>query len=193
MAPFERLRELEDAVPCDRSEGVNSTKLRLALRFQRPTGPSIQLSGDGNVGQQIAPHYILSLHGASISLEQRQSFGGNTFGVRSLSRLSAEILCRASKLVDVRGYRFGPISYRYTALKRSYSGFGAPICVGGIPSEFLVSVDTDVLRKDPVKPFVDQDEWRVVIFTNGYYKDNPKAPLELKVDPKHFYGYQADA
>jgi hypothetical protein len=51
------------------------------------------------------------------------------------------------------------------------------------------SVDTDVLRKDPVAPFIYQDEWRIAIFPIKYLKDDASTPLELNVSPGQFFEY----
>lgn len=186
-------RRLEDRARCDVGEGVNATTLGVPLKFKPPRGSTISISGDGRIGQMIVPHYILSLHGAGISAQQRELFGGYTFGIRCISRLSAEILYGASRSIKVAGYRFGQISYQRTALTRSFSCIGAAIGLGGNPPEYLGSINTDVLRKDPVNPFIEQDEWRIVVFTDGIHKDDPDAPLEIRVDPNHFYEYQGVA
>jgi hypothetical protein len=57
------------------------------------------------------------------------------------------------------------------------------------PPLYLDPLNTDVLRKQPIRPFIEQDEWRIVIFTEGYLNDDPHAPLQIQVDPSHFYPY----
>lgn len=185
----EYYRGIEHKVRKDLGEGINATRTEIPLRFKPRRGPQISIQGTGTIGQAIVPHYIMSLHGAGISAEQQQIFGGFTFGLNCISRLSAEILYRVSKIIDVTGYRFGQISYQQTALVRSHSGPGAAIGLGGAPPEYLRSINTDVLRKDPVSPFIEQDEWRIVVFTEDFYKDDPNAPLEIHVEPSHFYEY----
>ncbi len=64
------------------------------------------------------------------------------------------------------------------------------MCIGGNPPVYLNPLNTDVLRKRPIVPFIEQDEWRIVILTNGYLGDDPNAPLQLNVDPSNFYAYQ---
>lgn len=189
----EFFRRVEDQARSDLGEGINATILGVPLRFKPPRGSKILIQGEGKIGQVIVPHYILSLHGAGISPEQRMLFGGCTFGIKCIAKLSAEILYRSSNIVKVTGYRFGQVAYHHTALVRSHTSTGAAIGLGGNPPEYLRSINTDVLRKDPVSPFIAQDEWRIVIFTEGVYKDDPNVPLEINVDPGHFYDYRSVA
>jgi hypothetical protein len=169
---------------------VNSSKLTIPLRVQLPAGSFIQIEGSGDVGQQIVPHYILSLHGMSISPEQLASFGKCTFGIRSLSNLSAEILYRSSLKLKCRGYRFGQVFYQHAALAQSQSQIGASaLQLGDAPPLYLNPLNTDVLRKKPIRPFIEQDEWRIVVLTERYVSADPKAPLQINVDPAHFYPY----
>lgn len=184
-------REIEDASRRDECEGVNAARLGVPLRFS-VQNTTIAVQGCGQVGQQIRPHYILSLHGSSIFKSQVDAFGGHTIGIRSLRKLSAEILYRCS-LAEIKcdGYRFGPVSYQRPVLALSQVQWsGAAICLGGQPSTYLNPLDTDVLRKEPIAPFTEQDEWRVVIFTDGYLDGDPNSPLKINVEPSHFYPYQ---
>ena len=131
------------------------------------------------------------MHGASIAPRQLSAFGGVTFGIRSLSKLAAEVLYQSSKVLDCGGYRFGPVRYQYASL----SLFGLPIgsaaiALGGSRPAYINPLDTDVLRKEPILPFIHQDEWRIAIFPRGYLQDDPNAPLEIFVDPSHFYCYE---
>ena len=174
-------RNLEDKIRSDPSEGINSSRLALPLRFEVESGPFITIQGSGEVGQQIVPHYVLSLHGTSITSAQLASFGGYTFGIKCLSSLSAEILDRASSLLECDGCRFGQVSYKYPALAVSRSHVGAAIGLSEFPPMYLNAWSTDVLRKQPTKPFIEQDEWRIVIFTKGYLNANPHVPLQINV------------
>lgn len=182
-------RNIEDEARRDRSEGFNGTKSNIPLRFEVENSSTLTLQGPGSVGREIVPHYILSLHGASISDECRREFGGCTFGVKSIARLSAEILYLASKQIDAVGYRFGQVSYQYTALAMSHNGGGAAIGLGGAPPIAVRSIDTDVLRKEPVEPFISQDEWRIVVFPREYIDNDPNKPLKLSVSPENFFHY----
>jgi hypothetical protein len=182
-------RGIEDRARCDQSEGVNGTKSLIPLRFQIENTPLVTLQGPGSVGCEIIPHYILSMHGTAISGECRSEFGGYTFGIRCIARLAAEILYQASRQLDVFSYRFGQVAYQYTALSISHNAHGAAINLGGRPAVAVRSVDTDVLRKDPVVPFIYQDEWRIAIFPTKYLSDDPSKPLELNVSPEHFFEY----
>ena len=85
-------RELEDEVRKDKTEGVNAGQTVVPLRLEPENAQEIQIDGHGHIGQQLAPHYILSLHGSSISPDQHRAFGRYTFGVKSITKLSAEIL-----------------------------------------------------------------------------------------------------
>src|SRR5687767_4472029 len=63
-------RTIEDTARKDDAEGFNGSKLVVPLRIASHNGPTIQIHGDGQIGQQIVPHYILSMHGSSISEDQ---------------------------------------------------------------------------------------------------------------------------
>ena len=182
------LKLQEDLARADRLEGVGGTKAHIPLRFKYESSPELTIQG-GTIGQKIVPHYILSLHGTALSEEYRSSFGGHTFGVKCIARLAAEVLYQASKQLCVHGYRFGPVSYQHTAICISHSGQGAAIGLGGTPQMSLRSLDTDVLRKEPVEPFISQDEWRIVVFPASYVKGDPKEPLKINVSPDHFFEY----
>lgn len=187
-------RELEDKVRKDGAEGANQGTTSVPLRIVPPNGPELNIQGRGHIGQLMVPHYLVSLHGSSIAPSERDAFGGYTFGIRSLSRLSAEILYQCSKQIKCTGYRYGHIYYQYVAFAVSLqSTGGAAIKIGDSPAHFLNPVNTDVLRKRPVKPFIDQDEWRIVIFTEGYVDDNALLPLKINVDTTHFFPYLAPA
>ena len=186
-------REFEDMARNDGLEGVNSGTTKIPLSLPVNGGPGVYIKGSGHIGQQIRPHYILSLHGTSISAEQRAGFGGCTFGVRNLSRLSAEVYLRAGSAAMCTGFRSGPVSYRYTSLTVSHSTIGsAAISFGGEVPLLLNPINTDVLVKHPVVPFIEQDEWRIVVFVDEYLNGDPSAPLRLQVDPSHFYEYPID-
>lgn len=184
MRSAEYYQEVEDKDRRDASEGVNSAKTSFELNFGK-----LKICGDGNIGQSIVPHYIMSMHGTSISDVIRDGFGGCTVGVKNASTLVSQIMYAASKQVEVTGFRWGPVSYRYTSLMKSYDGAGAAISIEGVGGFYLKSVDTDVLRKDPIYPFIEQDEWRIVIFVKEYYNGDRAEPLKISVDPGHFYEY----
>ena len=183
-------RELEDAIRNDLGEGINSGTTSIPLRIAAPGAPELEVSGHGRIGQEIVPHYILSLHGSSIFPSQRMAFGGWTFGVKSLSGLSAEIVFRVSLQLPVEGYRYGQVYYQYACLAQSHSCVGsAAINISATPPLYLNPLNTDVLRKLPIAPFVEQDEWRIAVFTRGYLDQDATAPLQITVDPSHFYPY----
>lgn len=183
--------QIEDEARRDQSEGINVGKLTAPLRIQPKNGVEIVFRGEGQVGQQIVPHYIVSLHGSSIFHEQLRLFGGYTFGIKSISKLAAEILYQSSKMLKCVGYRYGQVFYQYASLAQSnIQTGGSAICIGGEPPIYINPLNTDVLRKQPVKPFIEQDEWRIVIFTDGYLEDDAIAPLRINVDVSHFYAYQ---
>lgn len=183
-------REIEDKVRNDESEGANSGTTSVPLKIRVKDGPELQIRGDGHIGQLIVPHYLISLHGTSIASAERAAFGGHTFGIRSLSRLSAEVLYQCSRQIRCTGYRYGQVYYQYAsfALLLSTSG-GAAIRIDGNPPHFLNPINTDVLRKRPTKPFIDQDEWRIAIFTEGYIDNDPSLPLKITVAQEHFFPY----
>ena len=183
-------RELEDTARNDTSEGINTAQLGVPLRIVTPNGPAINIEGTGTIGQQIVPHYIMSLHGSSIATRQRQEFGGNTIGIKSLSRLSAEILYRCSLQLRCTGYRYGAVFYQNAALGlMNFQVGSSAIKLADNPPIYLNPVGTDVLRKSPTLPFIEQDEWRIVIFATGYLSEDPQLPLRIEVNPDHFYYY----
>jgi hypothetical protein len=185
-------RNLEDKIRKDDSEGTNGSTLTIPLRPRVANGPQLEICGTGQIGKEIAPHYILSLHGPCLAPEQLRSFGEYSFGIRSISKLSAEVLYRSSLVLKCVGYRYGQVSYQYAplALSHSYVGTSA-ICIGGTPPAHLNPMNIDVLRKRPILPFVEQDEWRIAIITEGYLGGDPMLPLMINVDPKQFYAYHS--
>jgi hypothetical protein len=182
-------RNIEDQTRADKSEGINGTKCSFPLNFKPLSAQAISIQGNGTIGTEIIPHYIISMHGSSILDSVRNEFGGFTMGVKCLADLSAEILYQVSQQLPVHSYRFGQVAYQRTALCMSYNFSSTAIKLDGKPSVAIKSINTDVLRKDPVEPFIQQDEWRIAIFTNGYLNDDPNAPLKINVDPNHFYEY----
>jgi hypothetical protein len=183
-------RQIEDRARRDDLEGVSGSRPLISLRISLANGPNINIVGDGHIGQRIVPHYILSLYGSSISEAQLRSFGGFTFGIRSISKLSAEILYRASLKLKCVGYRYGAVSYRYATLALSQLPKGGEaMCLGGTPPVYLNPMNTEVLSKQPIMPFIEQDEWRIVVFTEVYVENDPSAPLQLSVATSHFYSY----
>lgn len=182
-------REIEDQARSDQTEGINGTKSSMPLQFKAAKGNSVRIEGPGIIGCEIIPHYIMSLHGAAISDDCRHEFGGYTFGVKCIRRLSAEILYQASRQIDVHGYRYGQVAYQYTALSMSYDRRNVAIGLGGNPEVGVKSLDTDVLRKEPVEPFIFQDEWRIVIFPLKYLDNDSMKPLKINVSPEHFFEY----
>lgn len=184
-------RKIEDIARRDLGEGVNGTSVGLELSITPENANGIRLKGTGTIGCEIIPHYLISFHGAAIKEKTRRDFGCYTLGVKSLTKLSAEIVYQASLQVDVTGYRYGPVSYQNTALTLSNSGSSAAIEMTGTPAVYLKSINTDVLRKLPVEPFISQDEWRIALFVKNYLKDDINEPLKINVSPSHFYKYMA--
>lgn len=186
-------RELEDAARHDSHEGVNLARGGMPMHFPPLfRGIAVTIEGAGAIGQVMVPHYLACFHSTSITDEQRQSFGGHTFGVRNFSQLAAEIVYRCSLVLPVSGYRYGQVSYQQSALARQASVVGgSAIELPGTPPTYLNVLNTDVLRKSPVRPFIDQDEWRIAVFTKGYLDDNPSEPVRIQVNPFHFYPYLA--
>ena len=183
-------RNIDDEARKDRSEGANGGKTSVPLCFKPDNGPQIIIQGDGQIGQEIRPHYIFSLHGPSISTEQRLALGGCTFGIKIISKLSAEILYRCSQEIECVGYRYGQVYYQFAPLSQSCNSERSTVInLGGKPPVSLNLLNTDVLRKQPLSPFIEQDEWRIVVFTDGYVQNDPNCPLQIQVSPSHFYPY----
>ncbi len=175
---------IEDRARQDSAEGFNASRTTVPLRVG-----NLSMFGDGLIGQTIRPHYILSLHGTSISRGQLQAFGGHTFGVKNLFKLTMEIFHETSKVIDCSGFRYGAVSYQHTALMQTASPIGgAPVQLAD--NRYLNVASSDVLRKLPIEPFIQQDEWRIVLFTNGYLDSDPNAPLRINVQKSHFYPFQ---
>ena len=112
----EYYRDIEDAARQDGSEGLNMSLISLPIRIARPGATTINIEGDGRIGMSIRPHYIASFHGLSIDKQQMLDFGEHTFGVKSLSRLSAEVLSQACLQLRCVGYRYGAVAYQRTNL-----------------------------------------------------------------------------
>jgi hypothetical protein len=181
-------RELEDRVRNDAEEGANSTTTSLPLNVN-VGGTKVRIQGSGAIGQIIQPHYLLSLHGTAISGAQRREFGGHTFGVRGLFKLTYEILFQAAQQIKCTGYRYGPVAYQHTPLTFTSGASGAAIGLAHDPPLYLNSYSSDVLRKRPIHPFIEQDEWRIAIFADGYLSNDPNEPLKLHVAASNFYPY----
>ena len=194
----EYYRRIEDEARRDLKEGFTAGGCTVPLSL--PTGPAggrFIVEGEGSVGQFLPPHYILSLHGSCISTDQRASFGGYTLGVKSVSRLAHDIAQQAGPVVGDQRVGFGPVFYRRTALSVTTRPIDGAAIVFGDPRMHLTVWEPDpsatdatrYFRKDPVWPFIEQDEWRIVLLTDRYVDDDPDAPLRLTVDPAHFYRY----
>lgn len=185
-------RTIEDEARRDMGEGFSAgtTTVPLRLPFTSDDGQvhEMLLGGSGNAGQFLQPHYILSMHGSSITDTQREMFGGCTLGIRSPGQLAKELFESAEALVPVTEWVCAQVMYLRPAftLTRIPLG-GAPIQLGS--NTFLSTCGRNVLWKDPVLPFIEQDEWRIVIFVNHYLNDDPMEPLKLKVDAVNFYPY----
>lgn len=190
LRPAEYYRKIEDEARSDRGEGVNSATTTVPLRLNPQGGTPITVSGPGDIGQTIVPHYIASFHGSSLPETFRQEFGGVTFGIKSLARLSAEVLYQSSRQLKCTGYRCGKVYYQHPGLVvgNAVTG-GAAIQLGDNPPWFLNPLGTDVLRKSPVEPFIQQDEWRIVVFVDSYLSSDVSKPLKINVSPEHFYEY----
>jgi hypothetical protein len=185
---------LEDTVRNDKLEGINAAAGGIPLKFNVQNGPTVVLKGDGHVGQEIIPHYLACFHGPSIDFEEWARFGGNTLGIRSISKLAAEVLYQCSCQIACTGYRYGPVSYQHSCLGVLAGTIGsAPIQLSTSPPAVVSPITTDVLRKQPAEPFVKQDEWRIAIFTDGFLNGEPDRPLKIHVDPNHFYSYLLSA
>lgn len=182
-------RKIEDQARVDVSEGINGSATLLPLHFQSTKGVLITFKGPGSIGCEIIDHYILSLHGSSISEAVHRGFGGCTFGITNLDRLSAEILYQVSKQYPVKGYRYGQVAYQHTALSLSLHPETSAVCLDGEPNEYIRSINTDVLRKSPVLPFIEQDEWRIVVFLENSKSLDPMEPIKINVDARNFYEY----
>jgi hypothetical protein len=71
----------------------------------------------------------------------------------------------------------------------SHNSNTSAIGMEGDPAIYIKSINTDVFRKDPVEPFVSQDEYRIVLFPSKYDNGDPNDPLKINVNPNHFYEY----
>ncbi|MEQ1631451.1 MAG: hypothetical protein ABL997_03700 [Planctomycetota bacterium] len=64
--------------------------------------------------------------------------------------------------------------YRHVALARTLHTVGtAALRINGAPPTFVYPLSTDALHKRPERPFLDQHEWRIAIFTNSYIDNDP--------------------
>ncbi len=185
-------RALEDEVRRDTGEGFSagttSLPLRIPLTSDDGNVQEMLLSGSGKTGQFLKPHYIMSMHGSSISVVEREKFGGYTLGIRSPGQLSNELSEKAEAHVSVVEWVCAQVMYLRPALTLTRCPLGgAPIQLGS--DTFLSTCGRNALWKDPVSPFIEQDEWRLVIFVDHYLNGDPMAPLKLNVDASNFYRY----
>ena len=65
-------RKTEDVARKDRSEGVNGTAALFPLRFNPDSAQAMTLQGPGSIGQEIILHYLMSMHGTSITEATRK-------------------------------------------------------------------------------------------------------------------------
>lgn len=180
----ECFRSLEDKVRNDALESLSAAGHKFPLLVS-----NLHLEGDGNLSEEFLPHYILSLHGTSIKDEVRRGFGGFTFGVKNIDLLARHIFEECRKQIACTQWEWAPIAYQYSALKISEDQTGAPIQVGHDPSRFLGVWRPSPFRKRPIPPFIYQDEWRIVLRTNGYINRDSSVPLKVRVPPSLFYEY----
>ena len=52
--------------------------------------------------------------------------------------------------------------------------------------------NADFLTKPPIRPFIEQDEYRIAMFTNGYVGNDFNVPLKINVPTSHFYPYDIE-
>jgi hypothetical protein len=176
-----------DAARVDGHEGINTTPFTFPLRFDRNISNISEITGGGRIGCEIRNAYILSLHGTGIDPSIREGFGAYMFGIKSLYSLVNEIIYQASRQVEVIGHSYGQVSYQYTPLTISKNGMNTAIELSkGI---YLKSIATEILRKDPILPFIKQDEWRIAIFVKDYINNDAAESLFINVDKRHFYSY----
>ncbi|AGP85698.1 hypothetical protein [Alteromonas mediterranea] len=183
----EYYQTLENKARQDTIEGISGTAIENVIQFK---GLRLQTTGNGLVGTKLPFHYIMSLHGVGIRKDIMEGFGGHTFGIRCLSKLAVEVLYQVSQKIKVHGYSYGQVSYQHTTLSKSRikEGQGGILKIGeGDQAESIQSFDPNCLRKSPEEPFIGQDEWRIVIFSDEIYKGDLKAPLDINVDPSHFF------
>lgn len=185
----EYFRKLEDKVRNDELESLSAGKHQLPYSLVAPNSPHIHLEGDGNIAESLLPHYILSLHGTSITESIRKEFGGFTFGVKNIGLLAQHIFEECRKQITCHQWNWDQIRYQHSALRISEDDKGAPIKFGECPSRCLRIYQPHAFKKRPILPFVQQDEWRIVIWTEGYLKGNPTEPLIVRVPPSLFYRY----
>jgi hypothetical protein len=201
----EYFRKLEDKARNDVLESMSAAKHQMPLALQAPSDPPLNiegdghmnlegdghmnLEGDGHIAEQLGPHYILSLHGSSIAEPIRAEFGGFTFGVKNIDLLARHIFEECRKLIVCNQWSWDQIRYQHSALRISEDDKGAPIQFGHNPSRCLRIFHPNAFKKRPVPPFIHQDEWRIVIWTSGYVKDDPNEPLKVRVPPSLFYRY----
>lgn len=125
-------RSIENNTRADISEGINSTLCRFPLHFKPKSAQALSLQGNGSIGTEIVPHYIISMHGTSITDKVREEFGGFTMGVKCIADLSSEVIFQVSKQLPVTSYIFGQVKYQRTALTMSYNLSSAPLTLEDI-------------------------------------------------------------
>ena len=177
----------EDLARVDGNEGVNTIPHSFPLHFDPDISFVTTISGSGRIGCEIRCAYILSLHGTGIDPSTRATFGDHMFGIKSLYKLVNDIVYQASQQVEVIGHRYGQVSYQYTPLTVSKNGNNSAIELK--EGFYLKSLYTEILRKDPVIPFILQDEWRIAIFVPQYINNDSSEILKINVNRENFYSY----
>jgi hypothetical protein len=185
----EYYRQLEDQVRGDSLESSSPGRTTVPLSVSNPGGASLHFSGEGFLAERLPAHYIMSFHGTSIAEAERRGFGGYTFGVKNIMLLASAVLLKCSTQIGCFGYNWNQINYQFSGLQISDQIDGAPIVFGDNPPRCFRTLAPNAFRKRPVQPFIDQDEWRIVIWTNGYLNSDPMLPLRIIVPAPHFYPY----
>jgi hypothetical protein len=185
----EYFRRLEDKVRNDELESASAGKHQFPLNLNPPSSHAVHLTGNGHIAESPKPHYILSLHGTSIVEETRKGFGGFTFGIRNIDLLARHIFEECRKQITCNQWNWDQVRYQHSALRISEDGKGAAIQFGDGQSRALRVFDVSPFRKRPIPPFTQQDEWRIVMWSEGYLKGDSKEPLIVRVPPSLFYRY----
>lgn len=183
-------RDLEDEARNDRHESTSSGSTRVPLRMPTAGGGSITIQGPGTLGVLPTPHYMLCLHGSSISEAALSGFGGRTLGIRNVARLAPEIFDECSKQIPCSSWQWTQVAYAHSAMMVTEAPGGAPIrCLRNEKEVSITPIAPTPFRKRPVLPFIEQDEWRIVIYTEGYLPGPIDEPLRINVSASQFFAY----
>ncbi len=192
LRPLDYFEKLEKESVGDKSEPYNVAPSRMKVHL---SDGKVWNKLDDNLFIKIPKlkQYIACFHGPAISDKQRENFGGCTFSIKNVNCLITEIYRECIKQVNPfidsstnqsRNPRFGKVFYQYVGINFTRNVEAFQFSTGIYLGYHL----QDDFRKDPLPEFIDQDEYRFIVYVDNYISDDPEVPLKINVDPRNFYG-----